>query len=134
MELKHLYEIAKDNNIQVHSIRCPCSQAISLHTEDSDYIGLDRSVLCSESRERQVLAHELGHCLTGAFYCDHANKTNVSRMEYRALKKEVELLIPKEDLFKELTEDYTIFGLAEHFGVSEGLIKKAFFIYFRIVF
>ncbi|MBR6765382.1 MAG: ImmA/IrrE family metallo-endopeptidase [Clostridia bacterium] len=131
MTVQELYTACAVKGIETHSVSCPRSKAISMEIDGAKFIGLDKSVFKSEYTERLVLAHELGHALTDAYYTRLDNPINVKRMEHRATKKTVELLIPKEELSTLLNEDSTVFQLAEHFSVPEEMIKTAMLIYFR---
>lgn len=131
VNINELYTLAAKKGIETHSVKCPKSKAIALELENCPFIGMDRSVFKSEYTERLVLAHELGHVLTGGYYSDIANPVNVKRMEHRAVKKTVEMLIPEEELSQKLHEEVTVFELSQHFDVPEDLIKKALWIYYR---
>ncbi len=131
MTAQQLYALAALKGIETHSVACPKSKAISMEIDGYKFIGLDRSVFKSEYSERLVLAHELGHALTDSYYSDIDNPVNIKRMEHRALKKTVEMLVPKDELEALLNEDATVYLLAEHFSVPEEMIKKAMFIYFK---
>ena len=131
MTTNELYALSAKNGIRVHSVRCPKSKAIALEIEESRFIGIDRSVFKSEYEERLILAHELGHSLTNGYYSALDNPVNVKRMEHRALKKTVELLIPEDELRTLLSEETNVYELSEHFSVPEDLIKKAIWFYYR---
>ena len=126
-----LYSLCARDGIEVHSIKCPHSNAISMDIGGVKFIGMDRSVFKSAYNERLVLAHELSHAQTGAYYSDGENPINVKRMEFRAKKRTVELLIPLNELEPLLCDDVTVFDLAEHFSVPEDLIKAAMWFYFK---
>lgn len=131
MTTNELYALSAQKGIAVHSVKCPKSKGISLEIEESKFIGIDRNVFKSEYEERLILAHELGHSLTDGYYTELENPINVKRMEHRALKKTVELLIPENELCAQLEEGVTVFELSEHFSVPEDLIKKALWFYYR---
>ncbi len=131
MNVNELYALAAQKGIETHSVKCPHSKAISLEIDDSKFIGMDRSVFKSEYTERLVLAHELGHALTNAYYSNLDNPIHIKRMEHRATKKTVEMLVPKKELSQKLHEEVTVFELSQHFDVPEDLIKKALWIYYR---
>ena len=131
MTVNELYALAAVKGIETHSIKCPKSKAISMELEGVKFIGMDKSVFKSENTERLVLAHEIGHALTNAYYSDLTNPIHIKRMEHRAIKKTVEMLIPLEELNKMLCEDVTVFELSEHFSVPEEMIKKAMWIYYK---
>ena len=76
--------------------------------------------------EKVHLAHELGHCMTGSFYSRHTAVDSRQRHENRADKWAVNHLIPVDQLDDAIAAGYTeIWELAEHFGVTEDLAKKA---------
>lgn len=131
MTVNELYALAAVKGIETHSIKCPRSKAISMELQGSRFIGMDKSVFKSEYTERLVLAHELGHALTDAYYSDLTNPIHIKRMEHRAIKKTVEMLIPIKELEEMLSEDITVYELSEHFSVPEDMIKKAMWIYYK---
>ena len=131
MNTNELYSLLDKKGIQTHTIACPLSKAISLNLCGNKFIGIDPSVLKNEYDERLVLAHEIGHALTDAFYTENDNPIFISRMEHRANKKTVEMLVPKNKLEAVLNEQTTVFALSEHFAVPEEMIKKAFWIYYK---
>ena len=131
MNTNELYNLAKQKGIITHSVKCPKSKAISLELAGKKHIGIDSSVFKNEYTERLVLAHELSHALTNAYYDNLDNPINILRMETRADKKTVEMLVPKNELDKILNECSSVFELAEYFSVPEELIKKAFWIYYK---
>lgn len=126
-----LYELVDAEDITVFSASCPNSKALCIRNDITGkcYIILDKNN--PKENELELLAHELGHCMTGAF-CNPNSPLDInSKHEYRACKWEIEQLIPKQDM-----EDAFECGiveaweLAEYFNVSEKLIKKAAYIYF----
>lgn len=131
MTTNELYKLAKKEGIETHTVSCPKSKAITINIKNKKHIGIDKSVLKNEYDERLVLAHEIGHALTDAYYSDFENPVNVIRMEHRANKKTVEMLVPKTQLDKIIDENSTVFTLAEHFMVPEEMIKKAFWLYYK---
>ena len=73
MEIQHLYDFAKQQNIEVLSYSMPRNESMSVMLEDGKcFIGMDESVRDGGVQERVHLSHELGHCATGSFYNIHA--------------------------------------------------------------
>ncbi len=131
MNTNELYTLLEKQGITTHTIACPLSKAIALNLNGAKYIGIDPSVLKNEYDERLVLAHEIGHALTDAYYTKLDNPIFISRMEHRANKKTVEMLVPKHKLDAVLDEHSTVFNLSEYFAVPEDVIKKAFWLYYK---
>ena len=127
MEIRALYDLADQQNIEVIPFSMENSGSISLMGDDgSCYIGIDTSFQDGSTQERVHLGHELGHCLTGSFYNIHAAVDNRQRHEYRADKWAVKKLIPVDDLDNAIAEGYVeVWELAEYFGVTEQFMQKA---------
>lgn len=88
-------------------------------------VGIDPLALSSECDERERLAHELGHCLTGSFYNRFSPYDERARHERRAGRWAVDALVPERELCLALREPTSLAELAELFCVSEGTIRLA---------
>ena len=72
------------------------------------------------------MAHELGHCETGSFYCKEAALDIRQKHEHQADKWAIGRLIPVDQLDDAVAEGCTdVWSLADHFGVTEGFMRKA---------
>lgn len=125
--LQEFYHIAQQNNIVVDHFEMRKREALSIMDCDGDCcIAIDPHKISSESDERNKLAHELGHCMTGSFYNEYAKYDCRQRYENRADKWAIQQLIPVEELDEAVAEGCTeIWELAERFEVTEDFIKKA---------
>lgn len=130
METFELYEEACDDNIQVMLIDIPENGSMCVQTDCRCYIGMDFGVLENEASRRVHLAHELGHCKTGAFYNRYAACDVRKRHENRADKWAIAKLVPANALTVAIKEGCTeSWELAERFNVTEDFIKKAMCFY-----
>ena len=129
--LEELYRIAQQQNITVDLFPLGKREALSLMELTGEcYIAIDPDKLTSETDERNKLAHELGHCCTGAFYNQYSHYDCRKRHENRADKWAVKKLIPVEQLDDAVALGCTeLWALAEHFGVTEHFIQKAVCLY-----
>ena len=127
MELPTLYDFAKKQNIEVLSYPLPRNGSMSVMTDDGAcFVGMDRSVMDGNVRERVHLAHELGHCATGSFYNIHAAVDHRQRHENRADKWAIRKLVPVKALDDAVASGCTeLWALAERFGVTESFMRKA---------
>ena len=67
-DLLELYDLAEIHNIGVYWFDLGAAESLSLQTEDgSCAIAMDPWRIPTLSDEKVKLAHELGHCETGAF-------------------------------------------------------------------
>lgn len=121
MNLYELYEIADENEIDVDYF--PMQSAVSLSTPTSIAIDVDKLDTCKD--EKAVLAHELGHCMTGSFYTIGTMDTR-GRMEARANGWAIKRLLPFPELNEAVVNGiYETWDLAEYFELPESFIKTA---------
>ena len=126
MELRSLYDLAAQQNIEVIPFPLPQNGSMSVMSGSGlCAIGMDESILDGGTQERVHLVHELGHCVTGSFYNIHAAVDCRQRHENRADKWAIRTLIPVEALDEAIANGCTeIWDLAERFGVTEDFIRK----------
>ena len=127
METRGLYDLAKQQNIEVFELSLPRTLSMSVMEEDgSCAIAMDASLRDRPVRERLHLSHELGHCITGSFYNRYAAIDCRQRHENRANKWAVQALIPVEQLDDAIAEGCTeVWDLADRFQVTEEFVRKA---------
>lgn len=125
MELNALYEHADNNGIFVDCYDFTYIQSLSILDEDVCYIGINPFMLESEADEKVKLAHELGHCETGAFYNRYALYDIRAKHERKADKWAIKKLIPKDELKQAFKSCRNRFELSEYFGVTEDFMQKA---------
>ncbi len=131
--INDLYEIADKESVEIIDFDLSPVMAVSHMDEHGDcYIGIDYKILPKDTKtEKMVLAHELGHCVKGAFYNRYSKFDIRGRHEYRADKWAIENLMPKSEMENAMKQGYIeVWQLAEYFDVSEEMVKKALFIYF----
>lgn len=127
MKTTDLYQEAKDADIPILILDIPKTGSMCMQSESGRcYIGMDYGVLPEESVRRVHLAHELGHCKTGAFYNRWAARDVRKKHENRADKWAVNKLIPVDELDQAVADGHTeLWDLADHFGVTEEFMRKA---------
>ena len=129
--IPELYQLACKQNIA--GLRYPMAENGSMSVQLPDgaqYIGMDESVSDGGAQERVHLGHELGHCLTGSFYSVYTAVDCRQRHENRADKWAIRKLIPVDQLDDAVASGCTeLWELAERFGVTEDLIRKAVCLY-----
>lgn len=125
--LINLYQIAEEENIMVDCYAMKYSPSFSVMDSDGEcFIAIDPIQLLSEVDEKIKLAHELGHCKTGAFYDRSSPLSNRNQCEHRADVWAIKKLIPKDELRNAMNFGYVeLWELAEHFEVSEPFMQKA---------
>ena len=125
--LLSLYEIAENDNIDIYCFELPTNESMSLMDDHGHcFIGIDPTLIKSTADEKVKLAHELGHCATGAFYNRYSSLDIRGKHERRADKWAIHRLIPREQFSEALDCRITeVWELAEYFNVTEDYIRKA---------
>ena len=129
--LPELYATASQQNIPIYSYPMAQCGSMSVQLRDgSCAIGMDDRVADGGAQERVHLGHELGHCLTGSFYSVYTAVDCRQRHENRADKWAIRKLIPVDQLDDAVASGCTeLWELAERFGVTESLMRKAVCLY-----
>lgn len=121
-----LYQIAEQNNIEVFTGDIPKTKSLCV----PGAICLDCRLSFDGAEERSHLAHELGHCIRGAFYTRSDPDYIRRRAENKADRWAIRCLIPEDALQAATDLGYTeTWQLAEWFDVTEDLIAKALYFY-----
>ena len=131
--LLSLYQTAEAEDIMVDCFDLNSREALSLMGDDGKcYIAIDPFKLQSESDELIKLAHEMGHCMTGAFYNCYSPLDLRQKHERRAEIWAIKKVLPEEDLYnmfrKGITEPWE---LAEELQLPESFVRKALSYYFE---
>ena len=93
---------------------------------DNCYIGLNPLMIDTTAEEKVLLAHELGHCMTGAFYNQYSKLDIREKHERRADKWAIKKLIPVDELKRAVKSGReSRYELAEYFNVTEDFMQKA---------
>ena len=121
-----LYEFARQKQIIVEQMKIPKNKSLSARIQNKDFIAIDECAMENSAEERTHLAHELGHCETGAFYEMYSPLEVRGKAEYKADKWAIKKLVPLVEL-KETLENGIIehWELAEYFGVTDKFMIKA---------
>lgn len=124
--LNELYQIAQNENIDVYCLDLLATKSLSMCRNGKSAIAIDPFTLSDSSEEAVLLAHELGHCVTGSFYNLYSDFDIVAKHELRADKWAIKKLIPKDELNDAFAHGIVEpWDLAEYFDVTEEFIRKA---------
>ena len=124
--LINLYNCADAHNVEVISIgsrKAECMSFMDANGECS--IGINPMMLACDADEIIKLAHELGHCISGAFYNEYSTLDIRRKHERRADKWAIKKLIPKDELKDACKHCTNRYELSEYFGVTEDFMQKA---------
>lgn len=127
MTLTELYSLAERDSVVIASFALNKREALS--TMDSNgqcFVAIDPTKVASTVDEKTKLAHELGHCATGAFYNVYSPCDIRQRHENRADKWAIKTLIPEDELKEAVARGCTeLWELADFFSVTENFMRKA---------
>lgn len=131
-----LYLEAEQSGITVLcGAELPLTKSVSLALPDGAmFIGIDDSVMQSRAEERVHLAHELGHCVTGAMYNIRCPIMPRQRYERIADAYAIKKLVDEDELRRVIDEregDISVWELSEWFDVTEEFMRKALAFYFK---
>ena len=105
----------EENNINLDYCDLPINKSMSFEEDDEQYIVMDKSEM-TEIERKCRLVHEIGHCMTGAFYNRRSPLEIRSRCEHKANVYEAKKLLPKEEMLKAFKKGYVeARQLAEYF-------------------
>lgn len=126
-ELLELYNLAEAHSIDVYWFDLCAAESLSLAMEDgSCAIAMDPWRMPTLADEKCKLAHELGHCETGAFYNRYATHDLRQKYELRANRWAYEKLVPEDELIEAYRQGYREpWELAEYFDVTEPFLRDA---------
>lgn len=128
MDLNKLYQIAKDCEIIIDRT-CPRELvAMSfLFPDETMLIGLsDLSCAPLGVTIEQVMAHELGHCLSGTFYNIHTPRSERLPYERTADEWAIELIMPLSEIVEARARNVqSVKELSQYFRVSREFVRKA---------
>lgn len=123
--LNDMLSYIEDKNILLINSDWGKLSSLSLMDNDKNCTIVLNDSQIAQLSKKEKLAHEAGHCETGAFYTPKTLNLR-SRCEYRADKWAIKKLIPRDELIEIFEKGMTnIWQVAEHFEVTEDFAKKA---------
>lgn len=127
MNTNELCNIAQKNNIRIHYESLQKDGAAVYYNNKYEIV-LSKSLLSSQIKERESLAEELAHCLTGTVYPISLATTTLGRLiiasaERVARQTAATLLVPLDTLKSLL--DLPIYEIADELDVSEKTVLIA---------
>ena len=124
-DIRQLMQVCEREDISLELGELRFCESFSFMLGDSCFIAIDAGL--PERLIKEHAAHEVGHCIKGAFYNKSAALDLISQHEYRADKWAIETLVPRDELEEQISRNNldSLYLLSEHFAVSEDFIKKA---------
>lgn len=125
--MEQLIKTAQDNDILIVDMRMNGRQgAMSQCTDGMCIIAIDPHKVKSIADRKEKTVHELGHCMTGAFYDASCPVIPRGRCEHRATAWSVCYTFSRQTIVKAIRSGLTeIWQLADYFNVTEHFMKDA---------
>ena len=114
--LTDVYKKITDEGIELFTCGMTCTDALSMCCDDTYGIFLNYDKFDSSQEEFCVLAHEFGHCKTGATHKLYSPYQVICQHEHRANRAAVHEFLPIEKL-----NDAFEYGCTEAWEVAEYL-------------
>lgn len=125
-----LYKAMYDEGIHLYDYRLEGEKAVTIAMEQQYGVFIDTRAIETVSEETTLIAHELGHCVTGSTHSVSSPLDLIEKHEYKADKYAVHTLITADELVEAIRAGYTeTWQLAEYFGVTEAFIRRTTYIY-----
>ena len=130
MTLLELYQRAENEHLEVDNFKMREVTSVSF---PEGWIAVDYSKIQSNIQEKEILAHEIGHCETGSFYNIRSRLNTRARCERKADKQAISILVPEDEFFAFFQNGCNeCHELAELFDVSCEFMNKAMEYYHNI--
>lgn len=131
MTVADLYTMAEAEQIGIYAFDLGENTALSIEHDDwSCDIALNMDRIETTAEETSTIAHEMGHCMEGAFYNRYTPYDIRARHENRADRWAITHVLPYDDMLSAMRSGCTEpWELAERFTVTEDFIRKAYAYY-----
>lgn len=128
MELNDLYHVAENEDIKIYNHEIENANGAFINYKDINAIVLDYKKIDTSTKEKTVLAEELGHYYCDATYSLFCTDMNyISKQEYKAKKWAFKALVSPKQIKKLISKGITYsYQIADELGVSEDLVSTAY--------
>lgn len=128
MELNKLYNIANNEKIKIYDTNIEDSDGIFVNINNINAIVLNYKKIDTSTKEKCVLAEELGHYYQDAVYSPFCSDVSfISKQEFKAKKWAFKQLISPSKIKDLISKGInTKYEIAEELGVTEDLLCLAY--------
>ena len=125
--LTSLYHLAEKNGIAVDCFQLQTTPSLSIVDETGQcHIALDPFQMESETQELLLLAHEMGHCATGAYYNRYTPFDIRQKHENRARRWAYRYLLTPEHIQEALSHGCEeVWQIADYWSLPPAFVAAA---------
>jgi hypothetical protein len=124
--LLNVYQELADQGVALYTWDIGAEKAATLEVDGRYAVFMDLDNISTRAEELVVIAHEGGHCSTGATHKVCSPYDLVEKHEYKAWKWAIQRLVPEAELEAAVKRGLTeAWELAEHFQVTEPFLRRA---------
>ena len=120
-----LEDLAHQDNISIDNWTVPFAKATIIAYNGTYGIVIDLAQVSSAREETMILAHELGHFVTGTVYREKSRLHNFGKSERRAAEWAINFLVDFEQLKEYVSEGHDVHFVAEMMGLHPEVIARA---------
>ena len=125
MTTGELYKLAEKTDTEIIVGHLKHNKGFSVLDDDGDAHIVIRHKYETTAEERVVLAHELGHCMRGAFYNLYSPYEARGKQERQADTWAIERLVPKDEFFAACKGGaHYPYEIAEVFNITSQFAEK----------
>ncbi len=128
--LYQLYDEMSQKGLRLFDWKLTEDKAATINMDGNYAVFIDTRKIHTIAEETCTVAHEYGHCITGATHAVSSPLDLIEKHEYKADKYASYRLIDPDELRQAVEEGYTEpWELAERFHVTEDFLRRAVYIY-----
>lgn len=126
LEFSHIYAALRAQQAELFVYDIGFTPAATIEMNDRYAVFFDPNLCRSTATLKLCLAHECGHCATGATHRLASEWDIISRHEYKADRWAIEHFLPFSEMCEAAQNGYReTWQLAEYFDVPQVFIEKA---------
>ena len=119
-----LEDLAHQDNISIDNWTVPFAKATIIAYNGTYGIVIDLAQVSSAREETMILAHELGHFVTGTVYREKSRLHNFGKSVRRAAELAINLLVAFEEPNEYVSEGHAVHLVAEMMGRHPEVIAR----------
>ena len=128
--LSKLYHKISENNISLFDYKIPNSEGATIEVDGSYGIFADFNKIKTRHDEFRCVAHEYGHCVSGATHKLMSKFDLIEKHEHLANRRAILDLLPEEMILEAVNSGCEeVWQIAEYLDMPQDFVEKAINLY-----